>query len=130
MRLVSIVLGVGLVLGLTVFVMDRVDRQGSDAAKDVGVRVLPGGIVVPPGDRPAVAAPTGAIDAAETVACASTAQALRAAEDRYQVLNGHYADSATLVSSGTIRAEAKPRYRIESADGFTTYRLVGQNGCP
>lgn len=130
MRLLSVLLGVGLVLGLTVFVMDRVNQEEHTAVKNVGVRVLPGGIVIPPPDSPAVVAPTGAIDAAQTVACASTAQALRGAEDNFQALNGHYADYPTLVSGGIIRAAANPLYRIESVDGYETYKLVGQNGCP
>lgn len=129
MRLLSLLLGVGLVLGLTVYVMDRVNEQGRQTAKDVGVHVLPGGVVVPPADSPAVAA-GGAIDAAQTVACATTAQALRTAEDTYQVLNGHYADLPTLVQSGTVRKPSAELYRIESTDGFTTYRLVGEHACP
>jgi hypothetical protein len=128
-RLLSLLLGVGLVLGLTVYVMDRVNQQEQRTAKDVGVRLLPGGIVVPQGDSPAVAS-GGALDAAQTVACATTAQALRTAEDSYQVLNGHYADLPTLVQSGTLRAPSEELYRIESTDGFTTYHLVGEHGCP
>ena len=129
MRLLGVLLGVGLVLGLTVLVMDKVNQQDQKTARDVGVRVLPGGIVVPPADGPAVVS-GGAVGAAETVACATTAQSLRGAEDAYQALIGRYADLATLAQSGTLRAPASALYTIESSDGFTTFRLVGRHGCP
>ncbi len=129
MRLLSVLLGVGLMLGLSVYVMDRVNQQEKATAKQVGVSVLPGGIVVPPNDPPAVA-PTGAIDAAHTVACATASESLRTAEDGYKILNGKYADLPTLVSSGTLRQPSVPLYRIESSDGYQTFKLVGQQGCP
>jgi hypothetical protein len=128
-RLLSVLLGVGLVLGLTIFVMDKVNQQEKTAAGQVGVQVLPGGIVVPPDNPPEVVA-GGGIDAARTVECATTATALRGAEDNYKILNGKYADLATLVSSGSVRAPSSELYRIESSDGFATFRLVGENGCP
>jgi hypothetical protein len=128
-RLLGLLLGVGLVLGLTVFVMGKLDDQGKATAKSVGVTVLPGGVVVPAPDSPAVAS-GNAVSSALTVACASQAQALRGAEDQYQTLNGKYADVATLVSSGTIRPLAKALYAISSTDGFATYQLKGQQGCP
>ena len=129
MRLLGLLLGVGLALGLTLFVMGKVDSQTKATAKAAGVTVLPGGIVVPPPDG---AAPSGgnAVHAARTVACASASLALRTAEDTYQVSNGRYADLATLVSSGTIRAPSPSLYTITSTDSYATYRLVGQQGCP
>jgi hypothetical protein len=128
-RLLSVLLGVGLMLGLTVFVMDRVNQQEQSTAKAVGVQVLPGGIVVPPDSDPEVV-PSGGVSAAQTVACATTAQALRTAEDAYKVLNGRYADLPTLVTAGMLRAPSTELYRIESTDGFATFRLVGEHGCP
>jgi hypothetical protein len=128
-RLLGVLLSIGLVLGLTVFVMDKVNQQEQKTAKDVGVRVLPGGIVVPDSDAPVVAG-GGAVDPAQTVACATTAQSLRTAEESYHVLNGVYADLPTLVSSGTIRQPSTVLYKIESTDGYATFKLVGQAGCP
>jgi hypothetical protein len=84
---------------------------------------------VPQSNPPEVVA-GGAIDAARTVACASAAQALRSAEDRYQVLNGKYADLPTLVAEQLVRTPDQSLYRIESTDGFATFTLVGQSGCP
>lgn len=129
MRLLSVLLGVGLVLGLTLYVMDKVGDEGHRASRDVAVDVLPGGIVVPKNEPPQVQA-GGAIDAARTVACATAAQTLRAAEDQYQALNGSYADAATLVAAGVLRGVTDSQYTIESTDGWATFRLVGQAGCP
>lgn len=129
MRLLGVLLSIGLVLGLTVFVMDKVNEQEQKTAKDVGVRVLPGGVVVPDTDAPAVSG-GGAIAPADTVACATAAQTTRDAEESYHVLNGRYADLPTLVSSGTIRQPSTVLYTIESTDGFATFKLVGQAGCP
>ena len=80
-------------------------------------------------DPPAV---TGgnAITAAQTAACATEAQALRGAEESYQTLNGKFADLATLIQSDTIRAPSQALYVISSTDGFATYHLTGQHGCP
>jgi hypothetical protein len=128
-RLLSVLLGVGLVLGLTVFVVDKMGDEGKQANHDLAVHVLPGGIVVPNTDPPAVA-DGGAVDAAKTVACAGAAQALRGAEDQYQALNGTYADLPTLVAAGTIRQPSPDLYTITSTDGFATFKLVGQAGCP
>ena len=64
MRLLSVLLGVGLVLGLTVFVTEKVNQQEQKTAADVGVRILPGGIVVPP-DDPAAVIPKGGVGASE-----------------------------------------------------------------
>jgi hypothetical protein len=36
----------------------------------------------------------------------------------------------TLVASGTLRAQRQDLYRIESTDGFATFTLAGQAGCP
>jgi hypothetical protein len=129
MRLLGLLLGVGLALGLTLFVMGKVDSQSKATAKQAGVTVLPGGIVVPAPDG-AAASGGNAVDAAHTVACASASQALRTAEDTYQATNGRYADLATLVSSGTIRPPSQSLYTIASSDSYATYRLVGQQGCP
>jgi hypothetical protein len=128
-RLLSVLLGVGLVLGLTVFVVDKMGGEGAKANNDVAVDVLPGGIVVPKSDPPAVGS-GGSVDAAQTVACAGAAQALRAAEEQYQVLNGKFADLPTLVAAGTIRPPSQDLYAVTSTDGFATYKLVGQAGCP
>jgi hypothetical protein len=128
-RLLSVLLGVGLVLGLTVFVVDAMGDEGTQANDDVAVRVMPGGIVVPNTDAPG-AAPGGAVEAANTAACATTAQILRDAEERYQVLNGTYADLPTLVAAGMVREPSESLYLIESTDGWATFTLVGQSGCP
>ena len=84
--------------------------------------------------EPAAPSPTtalgGALDAARTVACATTAQTLRDAEESYRTLNGSYVDLPTLIQSGTIRAPSEELYRIDSTNGFATFRLVGQHGCP
>ena len=85
--------------------------------------------MVPPDDGPAVV-PSGGVSAAQTVACATTSEALRTAEDSYKVLNDHYADLPTLISAGMLRAPTTELYRIESTDGFATYHLVGEHGCP
>jgi hypothetical protein len=129
MRLLSVLLGVGLVLGLSAYVVSRVNDQGKQASTSVGVRVRPGGVVEPAPESP-MTAEGGALDAARTVACATTAQTLRDAEESYRTLNGSYADLPTLVQSGTIRAPSEELYRLTSADGFATFRLVGQHGCP
>jgi len=128
-RLLGLLLGVGLALGLTVFVVGKVDAQGKATAKGVGVTVLPGGVVAAAPDSPAVAS-GNATTAAQTVACATESQALRTAEDSYHLLNGNYADLATLVRSDTIRAPAQALYAISSTDGFASYHLAGQHGCP
>ncbi len=130
MRLLSVLLGVGLVLGLTVFVVSTTGDEGKQANRDVAVSLLPGGIVVPNTDPPGAASSGGAVDAAKTVACASAAQTLRGAEDQYQVLNGKYADLPTLVAAGSLRDPSQTLYAIASTDGFATYTLVGQSGCP
>lgn len=129
MRLLGVLLGVGLVLGLSAYAAGRVSDQGERASTSVGVRVRPGGVVEPASESPTTAT-GGALDAARTVACATTAQTLRDAEESYRVLNGRYADIPTLVQSGSIRVPAEELYRVESSDGFVTYRLVGQHGCP
>ncbi|MCI4355124.1 MAG: hypothetical protein L3K06_07150 [Thermoplasmata archaeon] len=129
MRLLGVLLSVGLVLGLTVYVIDRVNAQEQKTSEKVGVRLLPGGIVVPDSDSPVVAG-GGAVDSAQTVACATTSQSLRTAEDTYQAVNNHYADLPTLIAAGTIRKPSKNLYTIASTDGFVSYHLVGQNGCP
>jgi hypothetical protein len=128
-RLLSVLLGVGLVLGLTVFVVDKMGDEGAKTNQDVGVQVLPGGIVVPQKDPPALSG-GGAVDAANTVACATAAQALRGAEEQYQALNGKFADLPTLISSGTIRNPDHDLYAIASTDGYATFTLVGKAGCP
>ncbi len=129
MRLLGLLLGVGLVLGLSAYVVSRVDDQGEQASTSAGVRVRPGGVVEPVPESPTTA-PGGPIDAARTVACATTAQSLRDAEESYRLLNGSYADLPTLIQSGTIRAPSEELYRIASTDGFATFRLVGEHGCP
>ena len=129
MRLLGVLLSIGLVLGLTLYVMDQVNRQEQKTTKDVGVRVMPGGIVVP-GTDPAAVSGGGAVDPAKTVACATNAQSLRSAEDSYQALNGKYADLPTLVSAEIIHQPSTVLYTIESTDGFATFKLVGQAGCP
>jgi hypothetical protein len=129
MRLLGVLLGVGLVVGLSAFVVSRVTDQGAGTTPPVGVTVGPGGEVRPASEGGATAE-GGAPDAAQTVACATTARSLRDAEESYRVLNGSYADLATLVQSGTIRAPAQDLYGIESGDGFTTFRLIGRHGCP
>ncbi|MGZ4756134.1 MAG: hypothetical protein ACXVKA_09930 [Acidimicrobiia bacterium] len=129
MRLLGVLLSVGLVLGLTLYVIDRVNEQEQKTSEKVGVRLLPGGIVVPDtGGAPVAGA--GAVGPAMTVACATDAQALRTAEDTYQAVNNHYADLPTLIAAGTIRKPSENLYTITSTDGFVTYHLVGQNGCP
>ena len=130
MRLLSVLLGVGLVLGLTAFVCTRMGDEGKKANHDLAVKVMPGGIVVPNTDPPDAASSGGAVDAANTVACASAAQALRSAEEQYQILNGKYADLPTLVAAKLLRAPGRTLYTIESTDGFATFTLVGQSGCP
>jgi hypothetical protein len=129
MRLLGLLLGVGLVLGLSAYVVSRVNAQGEQASTSAGVRVRPGGVVEPAPGSPTTG-PGGPIDAARTVACATTAQTLRDAEETYRLLNGSYADLPTLIQSGTIRAPSEELYRIASTDGFATFRLVGEHGCP
>lgn len=129
MRLLGVLLGVGLVLGLSAYVVSRVNDQGKATSTPVGVRVRPGGVVEPAAGS-AATAQGGALDAARTVACATTAQTLRDAEESYRTINGSYADLPTLVQSGTIRAPSEDLYRIASTDGFSTFRLVGRHGCP
>ena len=116
-------------LGLSVYVMDPVNKQ-EPTKHGTGVQVLPGGIVVPDANPPGAAPSAGGpLDAARTVACATDAQSLRDAEDQYKVLNGRYADLPTLVSD---QSPARPStlYRVESADGFATYQLVGPAAAP
>jgi hypothetical protein len=129
-RLLSVLLGIGLVLGLTVFVVDKMGDEGKKTNDELAVKVLPGGIVAPNTDPPGGASSGGAVAAANTVACATAAQALRSAEEQYQVLNGKYADLPTLVAAKILRAQTRPLYTIESTDGFATFTLVGQSGCP
>lgn len=129
MRLLGVLLGVGLVLGLSAYLVSRVNDQGQQTSTSAGVRVGPGGVVAPAPTSPTTAQ-GGALDAARTVACATTAQTLRDAEETYRTLNGSYADLPTLVQSGTIRAPSTELYRITSTDGFSTFRLAGEHGCP
>ena len=96
MRLLGVLLGVGLVVGLAAFVVDRVNDE---TKMSVPIEVGPGGEVTPAAESGATAE-GGAPDAAQTVACATTAQSLRDAEETYQLLNGSYADLATLVRVG------------------------------
>ena len=119
----------GLVLGLSAYVVSRVNDQGEQASTSVGVRVRPGGVVEPVAGSPTTAQ-GGPLDAARTVACATAAQTLRDAEESYRTLNGSYVDLPTLVQSATIRAPSEELYAIASTDGFATFRLVGQHGCP
>src|SRR4051794_3713461 len=121
MRLLGILLGVGLVLGLSALVVTRVTDTNEQSKVRVPIKVGPGGDVTPAADSGSTAE-VGAIDAAQTVACATTAQTLRDAEESYRTLNGSYADLAMLVQSATIRAPQRDLYRIESSDGFTTFR--------
>src|SRR3977135_3744093 len=129
MRLLGVLLGVGLVLGLSAYVVSRVNDQGQQPSPSAGVRVGPGGVVEPAAPSPTTAL-GGALDAARTVACATTAHTLRDPEESYRTLNGSYVDLPTLIQSGTIRAPSEELYRIDSTDGFATFRLVGRHGCP
>ena len=67
--------------------------------------------------------------AARTAACATEAQSLRDAEEQYHALHDRYADVATLVADQAV-VRASTLYRVDSGDGFATYRLVGLTGCP
>ncbi len=129
MRLLGVLLAVGLLVGLGALAMTRASEEGTKIVDKMPVTVGPGGEVTPAAESGSTAE-GGAPDAAQTVACATTAQSLRDAEESYKLLNGSYADLDTLVGSGTIRAPAEDRYGIESSDGFTTFRLIGRNGCP
>ncbi len=129
MRLLGILLGVGLALGLSAYVVSRVDDSGGQTVRSAGVDVTPGGVVTPATGSPTTAE-GGAPDAALTVACATTAQTIRTAEETYRLLNGRYADLPTLVQAGNLRASPDGSYRVDSVDGFVTFRLVGQHGCP
>ena len=129
MRILGLVLTLGLLLGLSAYVMSSIDKQ--DPTKHgAGVTVLPGGIVVP-GSDPGGAQTSGGgpLDAARTVACATEAQSLRDAEEQYHALHDRYADVATLVADQAV-VRASTLYRVDSGDGFATYRLVGLTGCP
>ena len=132
MRILGLVLTLGLLLGLSAYAMSSIDKQDS-TKHGTGVSVLPGGIVVPDTDPQATPTPGGApggpLDAARTVACATDAQSLRAAEEQYKVLNDRYADVATLVSQQALAAPST-LYRVVSDDGFASYHLVGLTGCP
>jgi hypothetical protein len=129
MRLLGVLLGVALVVGLAAYASTWVNDMNDETKMSVPIEVGPGGEVTPAAQGGATAG-GGAPDAAQTVACATTAQSLREAEESYKLLNGSYADLDTLVGSGTIRALAEDLYGIESSDGFTTFRLVGRHGCP
>ena len=121
MRLLGLLLGVGLALGLTLFVMDKVDSQSQATAKAAGVTVLPGGIVVPASGG-ATASGGDAVDAARTVACATMSQAL-APPGHLPVVERSLRGPRDLVSSGTIRSPSQSLYTITSTVGFATFRL-------
>ena len=103
MRLLSVLLGVGLVLGLMVCVVDQVRRREAEGAprSTSWCRCSRGGIVVPLADSRGESRGPLRVDAADAVACAtSCADALRAPEEQYQALNGQYARPPDRSSAG------------------------------
>ena len=130
MRLLSVLLGVGLVIGLMVFVMDKVNDEGTKTNHDVAVKVLPGGVVVPaagPGRGPAAAGRS-------TRRRPSPARAPRArcGPPRTSTRRSTGSSPTCRPSSppGPIRQPSQDLYVIASTDGYATFKLVGKTGCP
>lgn len=115
MKLVGVLLAGALVLGLAMFAVDKVNDPGPSAAEKAGLDVS-----VSP------SAPDVAVDAEE---CVTARRAITGAEDSYHAQYSRYADVTTLILAGNL-AGPTALYRIESTDGFVTYQLTSQAGCP
>src|SRR6478736_189071 len=111
MRILGLLLGVGLVLALTMWGIDKINEPGPTAAEKAGVQVGAG-----PADMNAQA---------KIAACDDAHRNIDAAEETYHAQYGRYASLDTLVAAGNL-VSAPEYFKVESTDGFATYHLVGQ----
>ena len=104
MRLLAVVFAIGIAIGLTAFVADR----ANDGPKEsVELPQLEG------------EATETAVAAAQASACAAERRVLEAAEEARFVLEGSYADPATLVLEQHLRAEPTLMTVTVAPDGST-----------
>lgn len=115
MRVLALLLGAALVLGLALFAVDKVNEPGPSPAERSGLDVG--------------AAPAPVSEAGRIAECDQAARDIRGAEEAYRTLYSRYADLPTLVQAGNL-TQVTAFYTVESTDGWATYRLVGQGGCP
>jgi len=115
MRLVGLIVGAAVILGLALFVVDKVNEPGESPAAKAGLDVS--------------AAPAPVSDAGRSAACDQSAREINTAEQAYHTRFGFYADVPTLLQAGNL-ASTPSGYTAESSDGWVTYRLVGRGGCP
>jgi hypothetical protein len=109
-----VLLALGIALGLTVMVWDRVGAGQRDALRAT---------------VPATSAAEGqpalpAIPAAGSAVCEANRSALLTAEDAYDAVHGRYADLPTLVAAGLLR-EPPTTFTIEVAPDGRTFSVHG-----
>jgi hypothetical protein len=107
-RLLGVLLTVGIALGLSAYVADRVGGEQRAA--------LPAG-------PHAAAVPQPAIPAARASACAADTAVLGTAEEAYKALHGRYADVPTIVAAGVLRSA--PAVTVTVAPDGQTYAIGG-----
>jgi hypothetical protein len=115
MKVVGVLLVAALMLGLVLFAIDKANEPGPSAAVKAGVQV---------GAEPSAPSQAGLV-----ASCDQATRDVTNAEEIYHAQNSRYADILTLLQAGNL-ATATQFYRVESTDGFVTYRLIGQAGCP
>ncbi len=115
MKVVGVLVAAALVLAAVLFAIDKVNAPGPSAAEKAGVQVD--------------ADPAASSQASLQASCDQAFTDLTNVEELFHAQNGRYADVATLVQLGNLEQPSE-FYAVESTDGFATYRLVGQAGCP
>jgi hypothetical protein len=126
-RLLGILLALGIALGLTVYVVDRVSDQEQTATKEAGLPALPGGFTTEPAGGAQPAAP-GAIDTAARAACTANRATLDQAEETFRAVNGRYTDGPGLVAGGLLR-EAPKDLRVDVTPDGSRYSIVASGNC-
>jgi hypothetical protein len=117
MKVLGLLVAAAVVFGLVLFGVDKLNEPGPTPAEDAGLDVT-----ADPSPPPVAAGAAGE-------ACLEAHRDITAAERTYFSQYSRYADIATLVRAGNLVA-APTLYIAESSDGWATYRLVGQAGCP
>jgi hypothetical protein len=112
-RLLGVLLAIGIALGLTAYVADRVGSEQRAALPTVPTE--PGAVADP-------AQP--AIPAARAAACAAERQVVAAAEEAYRAVQGRYADLPTVLAAGYLRA-LPAAVTVTVADDGGSYAVGG-----
>lgn len=117
MRLLGVLLAVGLVFGLSVYAVTRVDDGGPT-----------GGVpsVLTSGTGSAASTP---VQRADLAACAAESAVLGTAEEAYFAVNGRYGAGPALVAARSLRS-LPTLHRIDVPADAGAFTIVGLGGCP